>query len=79
MPPGTPSISAIVGGLVSEVIAQDEDRALLRLQPAKCAIDDVAVGHASELVASRVVIDDKDLELGVRGVGHGVHARCTCS
>ena len=65
MPPGTPSISAIVGGLVSEVMAQDEDSALLRLQPAERAIHDVAIDHASELVAARVVIDVKDLELGV--------------
>lgn len=36
--------------LVSEVVAEDEDRALLRLEPAKCSIHDVAVDDARELV-----------------------------
>src|SRR6202008_4007964 len=38
-----------LGGLVSEVVAKDEDRALLRRQPAKGTIELVAMGDARQL------------------------------
>ena len=53
------------GRLVPEVIAKDEDRTLLHLQPAECAIHDVAIDDARELVARRVIGQLEDLELGV--------------
>ena len=42
------------GGLVPEVVAKDEDRAFLRLQPPERPIDDVAIRHARELVSRDV-------------------------
>ena len=53
------------GGLVSEVVAKNEDRTLIRLEPSECAIHDVAIDHASKLVARDVVVEVDDLELGV--------------
>ena len=53
------------GGLVSEVVAKNENRALVRLEPSKGAVHDVAIDHASELVARDVVVEVQDLELGV--------------
>jgi hypothetical protein len=53
------------GGLVSEVVTKDENRAHVRLQPSESAIHDVAIDHASELVARDVVGEVEDLELGV--------------
>ena len=36
-------------------MAKDEDRTLVRLQAAKRAIHDVAIDHASELIARDVI------------------------
>ena len=52
-------------GLVSEVVAKDEDRALVRRQPPERTIHDVAIDHARELVARWVVGQLDHLELGV--------------
>jgi hypothetical protein len=53
------------GGLISEVMAKNENRALVRLEPPERAIHDVAIDHASELVARDVVVEVQDLELGI--------------
>jgi hypothetical protein len=49
------------GGLVSEVIAKDEDRALFQTQPAERTVHDVTVDHAGELVARDMFGDVEDL------------------
>ena len=53
------------GRLISEVVAKNQDRPLLRREPAEGTIDNVTVDDALELVGRRVTIDVEDLELGV--------------
>jgi hypothetical protein len=52
-------------GLVPEVVAKNENRALVGLEPSEGAIHDVAIDHAGELVARNVVVEVQDLELRV--------------
>ena len=53
------------GGLVPDVVAQDEDRPFLRRQSPERAIHDIAVDHAREFIARGVVGEVEDFELGV--------------
>ena len=46
-------------------MAKDENRALVRLEPAESAIHDVAIDHACELIARDVIIEVQHFELGV--------------
>jgi hypothetical protein len=49
------------GGLISDVMAKHEDRALFRTQPAERTVHDVTVDHAGELVARDMLGDVEDL------------------
>jgi hypothetical protein len=51
--------------LVPEVVTKDEDRPLLRRQPAEPALHDIAVDDATELIGRRMTVDDKNLEFRV--------------
>ena len=49
------------GGLVPEVVAEHQDRTLLRLQPLERAIHDVAIDDAHELVGRDLILEPEDL------------------
>ncbi len=49
-------------GLVPEVVAKDENRALVRLEPSEGAIHDVAIDDPSEFVARDVILEVQDPE-----------------
>jgi len=47
---------------VSEEMAKDEDRPLIRLEPAERSIHDVAIDHACEDISLRVGVDLQDCQ-----------------
>lgn len=53
------------GGLISEVVAKDEDRALLGFEPSEPSVHDVTVHDTLKLVGRRVTVDVQDLQLRV--------------